>query len=144
MTSACSASCTKLCDGSTKELSLGTGNWTDYVTDNSWGPAGYAIDAQGFCHIRGLVKNGTGVVYPSTNIAIADGLPVPKINVMGLGLFNDSAGHTGVARIDIQNGVGGTTAGRLTMAGSDFALNGGNNGVYSLLALSFPPYSTLS
>lgn len=126
------------------QTGAGTGNWSDYGAAGLWSPAGYMIDATGFCHIRGLVKNGTAVSYPATNTLIAIGLPEPQEAVMGQGMFIDTLSHTGIARLDIYNtavgGVGG--AGKLLMAGTDYGYGPtvGNNGLYSWMALIFRPY----
>lgn len=118
--------------------------WTDYG-GSGWQYAGFGVGLDGRVFVRGLIHNTVASAYPGTNVIIATGLPVPssETSVMGVGMFSDSAGHFGLARVDIYNGAGGTTPGQMQLGGQDFANTGGNNGSYAWMALLIPPYTTV-
>lgn len=116
----------------------GTGNWGDYDTTGVWGPAGWLQDASGFIHMHGLVKNLNAVTYLSgINLIIATGLPSPEIFEMGMGVWQDTAGHSGIARVDV------TSSGVLQMAGLDFTTSG-NDGLYLYMGLIIKPYKAVT
>ena len=114
--------------GITYFTGAGTGNWQDYDTaPNGWPGLQYAIDASGFCHLRGTVKNGTAVVYPSTNLQIATlpaALTPAKIARVNFA-YIDNAGHDGIPYGYVLGGLH-----VLQLGGIDFAENTANSGTY--------------
>lgn len=58
------------------------GSWTNY--DSDYAPAGYMLDAQGFVHLRGAVKSGSGVIFTLPS----DFRPAYTVSSAGMGASN--------------------------------------------------------
>jgi len=118
----------------------GTGNWQDAGIAGSVG-AQYMIDPMGFGRLRGLVKNGTAAGYPSTNTLIGT-LPSgfrPASSVVFTGQAVDSLSHT------INIGLMVSSAGLVTLSGSDYPAPAGNNGTFNFVSLfQCPPFDLSS
>ena len=100
-------------------------NWTGYATSGAWIPQ-YWIDANGWVHLRGLVKPIVAYSYGAANATVLV-LPTsicPRTIHMFQQIGNDSAANYYVGRMDLVP-AGGTPSSSLFVVGGVGTNNGG-------------------
>jgi hypothetical protein len=79
---------------------------TTFVAGDGWENAGnglpraaYAVDGQGFVHLRGAMKNTDGTVYDDVAFTLAPSVLSPSVRV-NLPFADGSSGYTGTLFVD--------------------------------------------